>query len=123
MRNDIHELKKKTFDYAILDESHTVRNPASKTFKALKWIKANNRLCMSGTPVQNTTMDLWTQFQFLNPGLPGNQKQFREQWVKPVEEKILRLQARKKDLADKLIVAESGIFKELKRDDLLALFE
>ncbi len=85
MRNDIHELKKITFDYAILDESHTVRNPASKTFKALKLIKANNRLCMSGTPVQNTTMDLWTQFQFLNPGLLGNQKQFREQWVKPVE--------------------------------------
>jgi non-specific serine/threonine protein kinase len=87
MRNDIHELKKRTFDYAILDESHTVRNPASKTFKALRLLKANNRLCMSGTPVQNTTMDLWSQFQFLNPGLLGNQKRFREQWVKPVEEK------------------------------------
>jgi len=87
MRNDIYELKKKQFDYAILDESHTVRNPASKTFKALKLINARNRLCMSGTPVQNTTMDLWTQFQYLNPGLLGSQKQFKEKWVKPVEEK------------------------------------
>lgn len=85
MRNDIDQLKNINFDYAILDESHTVRNPASKTFKALKLINAKNRLCMSGTPVQNTTMDLWTQFQFLNPGLLGSQKQFREQWVKPVE--------------------------------------
>ncbi|MCH8547687.1 MAG: DEAD/DEAH box helicase [Balneolaceae bacterium] len=85
MRNDIEVIENISFDYAILDESHTVRNPASKTFMALKRIKAKNRLCMSGTPVQNTSMDLWSQFQFLNPGLLGSQKRFREQWVKPIE--------------------------------------
>ncbi|TVQ07954.1 MAG: hypothetical protein EA364_16115 [Balneolaceae bacterium] len=85
MRNDIGLIQNISFDYAILDESHTVRNPASKTFMALKRIQAQNRLCMSGTPVQNTSMDLWSQFQFLNPGLLGSQKQFRDQWVKPIE--------------------------------------
>ncbi|NBC26471.1 MAG: DEAD/DEAH box helicase family protein [Bacteroidetes bacterium] len=87
MRNDIDMLSKIEFDYAILDESHTVRNPESKTFRALRKIKAKNRLCMTGTPVQNTTMDLWSQFEFLNPGLLGNKTSFRTQWVKPVEEK------------------------------------
>lgn len=85
MRNDIDLLSKKTFDYAILDESHTIRNPNSKTFRALRKISAKNRLCLTGTPVQNTTMDLWPQFEFLNPGLLGNQKSFRDRWVKPIE--------------------------------------
>jgi len=85
MRNDVDLLSKKTFDYAILDESHTVRNPNSKTFRALRKINAKNRLCLTGTPVQNTTMDLWSQFEFLNPGLLGNQKSFRNRWVKPIE--------------------------------------
>ena len=86
MRNDIDLLSKIEFDYAILDESHTVRNPESKTFRALRKVNAKNRLCMTGTPVQNTTMDLWSQFEFLNPGLLGNKKEFRNRWVKPVEQ-------------------------------------
>jgi len=86
MRNDIDILSEKEFDYAILDESHTVRNPESKTFRALRQINAKNRLCMTGTPVQNTTMDLWSQFEFLNPGLLGNKQSFRTRWVKPVEQ-------------------------------------
>lgn len=85
MRNDIDLLSKKRFDYAILDESHTIRNPNSKTFRALRKISAKNRLCLTGTPVQNTTMDLWPQFEFLNPGLLGSQKSFRDRWVKPIE--------------------------------------
>ena len=85
MRNDIDLLSEKIFDYAILDESHTVRNPSSKTFRALRKIRAKNRLCLTGTPVQNTTMDLWSQFEFLNPGLLGHQKSFRNRWVKPIE--------------------------------------
>ena len=85
MRNDIDLLSKKEFDYAILDESHAIRNPESKTFRALRNIRAKHRLCMTGTPVQNTTMDLWSQFEFLNPGFLGNKKSFRNNWVKPME--------------------------------------
>jgi len=86
VRNDIEFLQEIHFDYAILDESHAIRNATGKTFRALKKIQASNRLCITGTPVQNTTMDLWSQFQFLNPGLLGNQKEFKNRWVKPIEQ-------------------------------------
>lgn len=86
MRNDISFLQEREYDYIILDESHTIRNPASKTFRAIRQLRATHRLCLTGTPVQNTTMDLWSQFEFLNPGILGGQKQFREKWVKPLEQ-------------------------------------
>ncbi len=76
---------KKTFDYIILDESHTIRNPSSKTSQATRKLTGDHRLCLTGTPVQNTTMDLWPQFEFINPGLLGGQKRFRDRWVKPLE--------------------------------------
>lgn len=85
MRNDIKLLSSKKFDYLILDESHTIRNPSSKTSQATRKLTGGHRLCLSGTPVQNTTMDLWPQFEFINPGLLGSQTQFRDQWVKPLE--------------------------------------
>lgn len=87
MRNDVDLINEQKFDYVVLDESHTIRNPASKTFRALLKIRGTHRLCLSGTPVQNTTMDLWSQFEFINPGLLGGQKKFREMWVKPLEER------------------------------------
>jgi len=87
MRNDVEFLKNNKFDYIILDESHAVRNPASKTFRALRTLKAHHRLCMTGTPVQNTTMDLWAQMEFLNPGFLGSQKKFKSKWVQPIEKK------------------------------------
>jgi non-specific serine/threonine protein kinase len=87
MRNDIEMISEKTFDYVVLDESHTIRNPSSKTFRAIRKLSADHRLCLTGTPVQNTTMDLWPQFEFLNPGLLGPQTRFRNEWVKPLEKK------------------------------------
>ena len=86
LRNDYNFLADKKFDYIILDESHTIRNPSSKTFQAIRRLNGSNRLCLTGTPIQNTTMDLWSQFEFINPGLLGGQKNFREQWVKPLEQ-------------------------------------
>ena len=86
MRNDISVLGERAFDYIILDESHTIRNPSSKTFRAIRRLQGEHRLCLTGTPVQNTTMDLWSQFEFLNPGILGGQKRFSEEWVKPLEQ-------------------------------------
>ena len=68
MRIDAEMLGKKHFDYIIFDESHNIRNPAAKTFKATRKLSSSHRLCLTGTPVQNTTMDLWPQFDLLNPG-------------------------------------------------------
>ncbi|MCH8486568.1 MAG: DEAD/DEAH box helicase [Candidatus Cyclonatronum sp.] len=85
LRIDIETFKEIGFDVAVLDESHSMRNPASQTFKAVRLINARQRICLTGTPVQNTVMDLWTQFHFLNPGLIGNQAHFLNKWVKPIE--------------------------------------
>ncbi|MCH8567759.1 MAG: DEAD/DEAH box helicase [Balneolales bacterium] len=85
LRIDIATFKEITFDIAVLDESHSMRNPVSQTFKSIRLIQAKFRLCLTGTPVQNTVMDLWTQFHFLNPGLIGNQTHFLNKWVKPIE--------------------------------------
>ncbi|VDK77763.1 unnamed protein product, partial [Litomosoides sigmodontis] len=67
--------------YIILDEGHMIRNPTTQLFKALTSIKAQNRLILSGTPVQNTPADLWALFQacflFLMPGYLGTMRQFK----------------------------------------------
>lgn len=85
LRNDLGLFSSIPFDYAILDESHTIRNPDSKTFRAVARIKAGHRLCLTGTPIQNTIMDIWPQLHFLNPGLAGSKAFFLNHWVKPVE--------------------------------------
>ncbi|KAL3982802.1 SNF2 N-terminal domain family protein [Acanthocheilonema viteae] len=63
--------------YLILDEGHMIRNPTTQLFKTLTNIKAQNRLILSGTPVQNTPVDLWALFQFLMPGYLGTMRQFK----------------------------------------------
>ena len=85
MRRDIDWLKENDFDYVILDESQAIRNPDTKTSRAAKKIQAANRLCLSGTPVQNTTLDLWSQFEFLNPGYLGSRNRFEETFVRGIE--------------------------------------
>lgn len=97
-RVDIELLKTLYFNYIILDESQNIKNPASKSFKAVKALKSKHKLILSGTPVENTVNDLWTQMSFINPGLLGNQHFFYTEFVVPIEkkkdeEKAARLQA------------------------------
>jgi superfamily II DNA or RNA helicase len=86
------------FHYIILDESQNIKNAASKAFKAIRQFKSKNRLILSGTPIENSVNDLWTQMSFINPGLLGSQHYFQEEFVYPIEkkkdeEKALKLQA------------------------------
>lgn len=97
-RVDIELLKTLYFNYIILDESQNIKNPASKSFKAVKALKSKHKLILSGTPVENTVNDLWTQMSFINPGLLGNQHFFYTDFVIPIEkkkdeEKAAKLQA------------------------------
>ncbi|MES3019129.1 MAG: DEAD/DEAH box helicase [Bacteroidota bacterium] len=97
-RVDIELLKTLYFNYIILDESQNIKNPASKSFKAVKTLKSKHKLILSGTPVENTVNDLWTQMSFINPGLLGNQHFFYTDFVVPIEkkkdeEKAAKLQA------------------------------
>ncbi len=85
MRQDIEWMNDMTFDYVVLDESQAIRNPDTKTAKAVKTLDGRYRLCLSGTPVQNTTLDLWSQFEFLNPGYLGPRSRFEETFVRGIE--------------------------------------
>jgi len=60
----------------ILDEAQAIKNPATKQTQAVKKLKARNRIAMTGTPVENRLSDLWSVFDFLNPGLLGSVKEF-----------------------------------------------
>ncbi|OYP39081.1 DEAD/DEAH box helicase [Rhodopirellula sp. MGV] len=71
MRIDASLLAPIQFDYAILDEAQAIKNPKSQVAKASRLIRAEHRLAMTGTPVENHLGDLWSLFDFLNPGLLG----------------------------------------------------
>ncbi|WP_343690526.1 DEAD/DEAH box helicase [Chitinophaga sp.] len=73
------------FGYVVLDESQVIKNPASQTTKALQILQSRNRLILSGTPIQNNTMDLYAQMNFANPGLLGNQAFFRSEFAMPID--------------------------------------
>lgn len=94
-RVDIDLLKNFYFSYVILDESQNIKNPSSKSFKAVKALKSRFRLILSGTPVENSVSDLWTQLTFLNPGLLGTQAYFNEEYVNAIEKKKDEEKARK----------------------------
>ncbi len=85
LRSDINMLLKVLFDYVILDESQAIKNPSSKVTKAASLLTAKNRLCMSGTPLQNNTFDIFAQMNFLNPGLLGSMEFFRNEFATPID--------------------------------------
>ncbi|MCO6497227.1 MAG: DEAD/DEAH box helicase [Chitinophagaceae bacterium] len=85
LRSDIQLLMKSTFDYAVLDESQAIKNPFSKVTKAACLLQAANKICMSGTPLQNNTFDLYAQMNFLNPGLLGSVEFFRNEFSTPID--------------------------------------
>ena len=66
------------FRYIILDEAQAIKNPNTKQSKGIKQLKSNNRIIMTGTPIENRLSDLWSLFDFLNPGLLGNKQEFSD---------------------------------------------
>ncbi|HTQ63592.1 MAG TPA: SNF2-related protein [Puia sp.] len=85
LRSDIKLLMEIPFDYVILDESQAIKNPASKVTKAACLLRAKHRLCMSGTPLQNNTFDIFAQMNFLNPGMLGSIEFFRQEFAMPID--------------------------------------
>ncbi|KAA1101050.1 TATA-binding protein-associated factor mot1 [Puccinia graminis f. sp. tritici] len=84
VRNDIERLSKFTWNYCILDEGHIIKNAKSKLSQAVKLLKANHRLILSGTPIQNNALELWSLFDFLMPGFLGTEKYFNERFGRPI---------------------------------------
>ena len=85
LRSDIKLLMSVDFDYVILDESQAIKNPSSKVTKAACLLNAKTRLCMSGTPLQNNTFDIFAQMNFLNPGMLGTMEFFRQEFAIPID--------------------------------------
>ncbi len=82
-----------SFEYAILDEAHYVKNAGTVTAKAVKLLPASFRLAITGTPLENGVHELWSIFDYLMPGFLGPEKTFRTQYEKPIVEKTGEEQA------------------------------
>lgn len=84
-RKDEKLLAAVTWHRIVLDEAQNIKNPKTAQTKAILKLKANHRLALTGTPVENRLLDLWSIFNFLNPGYLGNQTQFRKQFELPIQ--------------------------------------
>jgi SNF2 family DNA or RNA helicase len=86
-RLDVELLQRFYFNYIILDESQVIKNPTSNIAKAVRELKSRHKLVLTGTPIENTTLDLWSQMSFINPGILGTQTYFRNEYQNPIEKK------------------------------------
>lgn len=84
LRSDIAELSKIDWLYCVLDEGHIIKNAKTKLSAAVKQIRAQHRLLLSGTPIQNNVLELWSLFDFLMPGFLGSEKTFNDRFSKPI---------------------------------------
>ena len=100
LRNDIELCCDFEFDYIILDESQNIKNYTSQVSRAAKVLKGNHRLALSGTPIENTSMELWSLFEFLIPGYLGSSRWFNQQFAAAIEKEQ---SSQKADLLKKMI--------------------
>ena len=77
LRRDATQFKDVEFDYVILDEAQAIKNANTESAKAARLLRGDHRLAMSGTPIENHLGELWSLFQFLNPGLLGDASVFK----------------------------------------------
>lgn len=83
-RNDNDVLSAITWSYCVLDEGHLIKNPKAKITQSVKKLNSNHRLILSGTPIQNNVLELWSLFDFLMPGFLGSERVFQDRFAKPI---------------------------------------
>jgi superfamily II DNA or RNA helicase len=76
LRRDLEELNKFAFRAVILDEAQFIKNPGAQVTQSVKQLKSENRIALTGTPLENRLLDLWSIVDFVQPGYLGNQEQF-----------------------------------------------
>ena len=98
LRIDRETLSAIEWDTVVIDESQTIRNPDTELARAAYALSARFRVSLTGTPIENRLVDLWSQMHFLNPGFLGEVSDFEERYVRPVErgesEPLARLRER-----------------------------
>ncbi|MDR0996364.1 MAG: DEAD/DEAH box helicase, partial [Zoogloeaceae bacterium] len=82
---DAAELKAREYSFLVLDEAQTVKNARGKSAGVVRQLKAEHRLCLTGTPLENHLGELWAQFDFLLPGFLGDTRAFTRLWRLPIE--------------------------------------
>ena len=80
LARELEWLQEQEFSLLVLDESQAIRNPTTTTHQICLELKAKQKLCLTGTPIENSLSDLWAQFAFLNPGLLGGREEFLNQF-------------------------------------------
>ncbi|CAN5326322.1 hypothetical protein BH11BAC5_BH11BAC5_12460 [soil metagenome] len=83
--SNIHFMKSFRFGYIFLDESQAIKNPDSQRYKACRFLQSNNKIVLTGTPIENNTFDLYGQLSFACPGLLGNQQYFKDIYSQPID--------------------------------------
>ena len=83
VRNDIEELEKRHFEVVILDEAQRIKNPDAQVSQAAKRLRSSRRLALTGTPLENRLLDLWSIMDFLNPGFLATRQTFCETYEAP----------------------------------------
>ncbi|MEC8051298.1 MAG: DEAD/DEAH box helicase [Myxococcota bacterium] len=84
LRRDAEMLSERQFRYIILDEAQSAKNAASQNATAIRQLKSERRLALTGTPIENRPEELWTTFDFLAPGFLGSLRQFRKRYARPI---------------------------------------
>ncbi|MDO9256063.1 MAG: DEAD/DEAH box helicase [Bacteroidales bacterium] len=128
MRNDIDMLGAFRFGYIILDESQTIKTPTAKATQAVFTLQGDHRMVLTGTPIQNSLSDIWSQFNFLNPEMLGTHQHFMKYYAiplsknqeDPVAEKLKKLinpfilRRTKQEVAPELPpITETAVFCEM----------
>lgn len=83
---DLHHLRRYPFGYVFLDEAQQIKNPGSQRYHAASLLRSKNRIAITGTPMENNTMDLYAQLSFVCPGLLGTKKSFQDLYLKPIDQ-------------------------------------
>lgn len=111
LRIDIEEIKKQKWSMLIIDEAQNIKNPDTSQTQAVKQIKADTKIAMTGTPVENKLTELWSIFDFINRGYLGTIRDFQKSYAIPIEK------FKQSNRAEKLRLAISPfILRRLKTD-------
>jgi superfamily II DNA or RNA helicase len=87
LARDLAAMTAQHWSLVVLDEAQAIKNPDAKATRAACSLDSNQRLCLSGTPVENNLGELWAQFAFLMPGLLGDRKSFQKRYRTPIEKR------------------------------------
>jgi SNF2 family DNA or RNA helicase len=110
-RKDAKLLEKTDWQRVVIDEAQNIKNPKTAQTKAILKLRSSHRLALTGTPVENRLLDLWSIFNFLNPGYLGTQARFRKEFELPIQKDNRLSQA---ELLKKLV--QPFILRRVKTD-------